>query len=126
MKRLYIPLAILAVIFVCTLYNAHFLKQATDNLSGVLNQAEEKVIARDWAAARQLTDQALDFWKDHDFYFHIVLRHGDTDDVEVQFQEVKGFLQSEDYEDYFAANARLTALIDLLYEGEQFIVENIL
>ncbi len=126
MKRLYVPLGILVLILVGTLYNAHFLKQVTNDLSDLLNRAEARATALDWSAARKLTTQAETLWNDHSLYFHIVLRHSDTDDVEVQFQEVQGFLQAEDQEDYSAANSRLIALIALLYEGEQFILENVL
>lgn len=126
MRRLYVALVILVLIFSAALYNAHFLEQVTDELTELLTRAEARAEAGDWNAARKLTDQADAIWQDHSLYFHVLLRHSETDDVEVQLQEVQGFLQLEEQGEYSAANARLLAEIALLYEAEQFSLKNIL
>ena len=126
MKRLYIAVAILCAIFASTLYNAYYLSGFTSELSALLERAEARAEGGDWSASRRLTDQAYSFWKSHTLYLHIFLRHGDTDDVEIGFQEVGEYLQAEEHGEYSAANARLVAEIGLLYEAEQLSVKNVL
>lgn len=126
MRRLYASLGILALLFLATIFNTYFLKQITNDLTGLLTRAEARAEVGDWAAARKLTAQADALWHDHNLYFHIFLRHSDTDDVEIQFREVQGFLQAEEQGEYSASNARLVTEISLLYEAEQFSIQNIL
>lgn len=126
MKRLWIALGILAVIFAATLYNAHFLNHFTDTLTDLLEQAEAQAEARDWAAARALTEEARAFWDGHALYLHVLLRHSDTDDVEIGFREVGEYLEIGEQGEYSAANARLIMEIGLLYEAEQLSLKNVL
>lgn len=126
MKRLYIALAILAIIFATTLYNAHFLNRFTTDVTQFLSEAEKKVAAGDWAAARELTDEARAVWENHTLYLHILLRHNDTDDVFIGFQEISRLLSTGEEAEYRSVNARLMAEVSLLYEAEQFSLKNVL
>ncbi len=126
MKRLYIALAILSIIFAATLYNAHFLNRFTTDVTQFLSGAEKQAQAGDWAAARALTDDARAVWEEHTLYLHVLLRHNDTDDVFIGFQEVNRLLSTKEEAEYRSVNARLMAEISLLYEAEQFSLKNIL
>lgn len=126
MRRLYVALVILVLIFSAALYNAHFLEQVTGDITGLLSRAEARAEAGDWNSARKLTEQADAIWQDHSLYFHVFLRHSETDEIEIQLQEVQGFLQLEEQGEYSAANARLLAGLSILCEGEQFSLKNIL
>jgi hypothetical protein len=126
MKRLYIALVILAVVFSATLYNAYFLNQLTSDITALLDRAESRAKAEDWQSAAKLTEQANDLWEDHTLYLHIFLRHSNIDDVETSLCEVWEYLQAEDRSNYAAANARLIAVISMIYEAEQFSIKNIL
>ncbi len=126
MKRLYIALAILAVVFGGTLYNAYYLNTFTSDLSALLERAEARAESGDWNASHKLTEQAYDFWKNNTLYLHVFLRHNNTDDVEMGFHEVQEFINMEERGEYSAANARLVTQIGLLYEAEQLSLKNIL
>ncbi|SBV99674.1 conserved exported hypothetical protein [uncultured Eubacteriales bacterium] len=126
MKRLYIALAILAVVFAATLYNAYFLNQLTSDITTLLDRAESRAKAEDWRSATKLTTQANDLWEDHTLYLHVFLRHSNIDEVETGFREVWEFLLAEERTDYAAANAHLIEAVSMLYEAEQFSLKNIL
>lgn len=126
MKRLYIALVILAVVFSATLYNAYFLNQLTSDITALLDRAESRAKAEDWQSAAKLTEQANDLWEDHTLYLHIFLRHSNIDDVETSLCEVWEYLRAEDRSNYAASNARLIAVISMIYEAEQFSIKNIL
>ena len=126
MKRLWIALAILAAIFTGTLFHIRSLHGFTDTLATLLEQADELAAAEQWEQARTLTDQAKDTWADRDVYLHVLLRHADTDSIYAGFRETLALLDSREYGEYAAANARLITQIQLLYEAEQLTLKNLL
>lgn len=126
MKRLSIAVGILLAVFAATLYNAHYLNTFTSGLSTLLTQAEERAEAGDWSGAAETTSQASEEWEARAMYLHIMLRHADTDDVNIGFREVEEFIQQKESGEYSAANARLIAEIGLLYEAEQLSLKNVL
>ena len=126
MKRLWIAIGIMALVFCATLYNAHYLDSFTHQLTGLLAQAEERAEEGDWDGAKDLTGDAYQIWEGNSSYLHILLRHQDTDQVQVSFREVWEFLSREEDGEYSAANARLMAQIELIYEAEQLTLKNVL
>lgn len=127
MRRFWLSLAVLAALFSGTLYNAHYLKGCTAELTALLDAAEAHAAAGDWDGAAELTEAAYDRWLDRETYLHMVMQHRDTDEVLLDFQEVRQLLaHREDGGEYAAANARLTARIALLYEMEQLTLKNLL
>lgn len=125
MKRLWIALALLGAIFAGTLIHVRSLHRFTDSLAAQLDQAEEQAEAENWAEARALTVQAQDAWAQRDVYLHVLLRHADTDAIYAGFRETLALLDSREYGEYAAANARLLTQIELLYEAEQLTLKNI-
>lgn len=127
MRRLWLSLGILIVLFGLTLYNSHYLNFYTEEISTLLKQAEFCAADGDWDAAADKTEAALDRWHSHETYLHMVLQHRDTDEVLLSFQEVlKLIAYQEDGGEYSAANARLITQIDLLYEMEQLNWKNLI
>ena len=125
MKRFWIALLLLGAIFTGTLFHIRSLHGFTDTLSALLEQADELAAAEQWDQARDLTVQAKDTWGDRDVYLHVLLRHADTDSIYAGFQETLALLDSQEYGEYAAANARLVIQIQLLYEAEQLTLKNI-
>lgn len=125
MKRFWIALLLLGAIFTGTLFHIRSLHGFTDTLSALLEQADELAAAEQWDQARALTVQAKDSWGDRDIYLHVLLRHADTDSIYAGFRETLALLDSQEYGEYAAANARLVTQIQLLYEAEQLTLKNI-
>ena len=127
MRRLWLSLAALATLFCLTMYNTRYLGSYTEELITLLKQAEFCAADGDWDAAADKTEAALDHWKSHETYLHMILQHRDTDDVLLTFQEVrKLILHQEDGGEYAATNARLITQIGLLHEMEQLNWKNVM
>ena len=126
MKRLWIAAALLGAVFAAMLWNSHYLKGIVTEMTGLLARAELQAESGNWEEAADLTHQARQTWEDHDSYLHIMLRHSDTDEIHACFREVHEFINCQKDGEYSAANARLTALLDLLWEAEQPTLKNIL
>ena len=125
MRRLWIALTILAVILSSTLFHTRFLHGFTEQLTGLLLQAETQADQEHWEEALTLTKQAQDLWSQRDFYLHSLLRHTDVDSIHAGFQETLALLDSGEYGEYTAANARLITQLGLLYEAEKLTLKNI-
>ena len=126
MKRFWIALALLALVFSASWGNTFYLEHLAGQLSAMLAQAEALGEAGDWDGAMELTRRAEALWEDHDVYLHVTLRHTDTDNVFLSFQEVKEFIHCQEGGEYSAANAVLLGQIHLLCEQEQFNLKNLL
>lgn len=126
MKRLWISLAALALIFCATLWNTARVTAVTDSISSKLEEAESAVTQGDWHRATVLTESAQQEWERMDRYFSVVLRHADTDDVTTTFQEVQGFLQWEAEAEYTSVNSALVEKVKHLSEVETLTWNNLL
>ena len=125
MKRLWIALALLAALLCGTLLHTWSLRGFTQNLTHSLEQAQELTLADRWEEARTVTQEALQTWRGRDVYLHVLLRHVDTDQIYAGFQETLALLDSQEYGEYAAANARLITQIELLSEAEQLTLKNV-
>lgn len=127
MKRIWIALAIMALILSGTLCHSLYISRFANDLTTLLESAESEAESSNWDKAAALTRTAQKKWVDRDRYLHITLRHDVTDGVYTSFREVLEYLQcQEDGGEYSAANARLIAQLELLSEAEQLTLKNIL
>ena len=125
MKRLWIALALLAALLCGTLLHTWSLRGFTQGLSDALDEAQTLARANRWEEASSLTEEALQTWRERDVYLHVLLRHADTDQIYAGFQETLALLESQEYGEYAAANARLVTQIELLSEAEQLTLKNV-
>lgn len=126
MKRLWMAAILLCALVALCLGNAWYSLTLTRHLSHQLTQAQTLVEQGQWKPARALTQEVYDSWNGHHFYLHVFLRHSDTDQILRTFRQVLQYLQLEELDQYAAANADLTAQLELLAEMEQPSLVNIL
>ena len=128
MKRLCVSLGLIAVLAVLCGVHTVYLGRFTDELSGLLFQAQEQVERGDWEGATRLTQHAKEQWVARDGYLHIALRHADIDAILVSFDETLAFLQGNERQsaEYAAVNARLITQLGLLLEAELPTLTNVL
>ena len=126
MKKLWLAVLTLALIFLLTLINAAAIQRRTDILLEGLRRAETAALSGDWEAAQDFTRKAQAQWQKDAGYFYLVLRHSDTDVVQTGFQEALALLGQKETMEYAAANARLTAQLLLLADMEAPTLKNIL
>lgn len=126
MKRLWMAVLLMAVLVGLCLGNAWYSLTLTRQLAQQLTQAQSLVEQDQWEPARIMTQEVYDRWNNHHFYLHVFLRHSDTDQILRTFRQVLQYLQLEELDQYAAANADLTAQLELLAEMEQPSLVNIL
>ena len=125
MKRLWIALILLAAILAGTLLHARALRSFTGEVTGLLDLAQAAAGAGRWTDAAALTGRAEKLWSERETALHILLRHGDTDAIAINFRETRALLEGEDYGTFAAATAQLTAQLELLSQAEELTVENL-
>lgn len=126
MKRLWIAVALLALMLGGALTNAWYSKSMTGRMGTQLRQAQAMTEQERWAEAEQLTRQVFEDWQDHHFYLHVTMRHSDTDQILRTFRAVLEYLELEEPDQYNAANADLITQLELLAEMEQVSLSNVL
>lgn len=126
MKRLWIALGLLGLLLAATLYNAQYLDRLTGQLCVQLLQAEQLAAREDWGQSEALIRAAQGAWDAREFYLHVTLRHGDTDQIKTGFDETLRLLRSREGGEYAAASARLVRQLQLISEAEQLTLENLL
>ncbi len=126
MKRLWISVILLVLIFSITLWNVSYLSRFVGQVTSLLTDAETLAERGDWAGAWQLTDKAKSIWEGREPYLYITLIHSDTDEIYVGFREVLKFIEQQEDGEYSAANAHLIAKLELLHEMDELTLQNIL
>ena len=125
MKRLWIAVILLGAILAGTLLHARALRSFTGEVTGLLDLAQAAAGAGRWADAAALTGRAEKLWSERETALHILLRHGDTDAIAINFRETRALLEGGDYGAFVSATAQLTAQLELLSQAEELTVENL-
>lgn len=125
MKRLWLAAALLAALLTATMWNARHLDGLTGALIEQLEEARQLAGEARWQEAETLVKEARDRWRAHDTYLHVTLRHGDTDEIQLGFEETLRLLQTREVGEYAAASSALTGRLSLLSEAEQLTLENL-
>lgn len=126
MKRAWIAGGVLALLLAFSWANAWYIGSFSDTLSDMLAQAEDAAEAGDWETAEALTLDAQDRWTRSSGYLYTVLRHSDTDQVDIKFQAVLEWIECEEDGEYSSANAELMTQLSLVAEMEQLTIKNLL
>ena len=125
MKRLWVALILLAALFAGAMLHARAMVGFTGEVAGLLDLAGRAAEAGRWEDAAALTRRAEGLWAGRETALRVLLRHADTDAIYAGFRETLALLDSREYGEYAAANARLITQIELLYEAEQLTLKNI-
>ena len=126
MRRLYSAVLVLAVLFGLMLWHIEAVERETDLLVTWLQQAEQEADEGQTSQAVRLTEDAHTEWQRVDQWFGVVLRMGDTDEVDKAFRQTLEFLQAGEEPEYRSANAVLIEGLLHLAEVEQVHWGNIL
>jgi len=125
-RRLWVSVILLALIFSATLWNVSYLSRFINQVTELLTAAEALAEGGDWGGAQSLTEEARHLWESREPYLYITLIHSDTDEIYVGFREVLEYICSQEDGEYSAANARLIAKLELLHEMDELTLKNIL
>lgn len=125
MRRLWGAVAGILLLLGLALWNAAVLEDFTQSLTGSLQEVEARVEAGDWTGAEALTEEVREAWHSRDLWLHITLRHTDTDEIQISFDEVLRLIRCQARDEYAAAAAQLVQHLELMAAGEQLTLENL-
>ena len=125
MKRLYLSIFLLLLICGVGLWNISSLHRITEELTVLLEQAESAAIEEDWDSTSRLTREAHDLWEEQETYVYITVCHELLDEIAASFQSVEAFIYWKETPEYTSANDMLLAQIGLIWESEEFSLENL-
>lgn len=96
MKKTVAGSALLALLFIAALLNAHYQRTVLSALIERVDAADAQMSSGDLAAALDTLSGALYDWDSWEEYTHIFIRHTDVEDVSAAFYELLSDLCEED------------------------------
>lgn len=95
MKKEFITLLTLILLISVSIVNIHFLTRITENIAGLVEEADRYIRAENWEKARDSAEKARKKWDRHDAYIHMVLRQTEIESVRLVLSELSKELLSE-------------------------------
>ena len=92
MKREFLAITLLLVVFSLSIWNIHYVDQITDELLVYVDRSAEYTKAGDCKAAVETLTTALDHWKKLGCYSGVAIRHSETDSCTDLFYRLLGEL----------------------------------
>ena len=126
MRRLWISVALLALMLAGSLGNAWYARELTGGMEQRLRLAQQLAEQERWEEALELTQRVYEQWQGRHFYLHSTMRHSDTDQILRGFRTVLEYLRLQEPDQYNAANADLIPQLEPLAEMEQPSLGNVL
>lgn len=127
MKRFFwIPFCLLLALFGAALANAAVADGLVETWCTELDSLQETAQAEDWDSVR--TDLAAfhQNWDEHATYFHIILQHGELNEVESLLARADSFAFEQDEGEFRACVAELQSQLRVLSEMQEISIPNIL
>ncbi len=125
MRRLFGTLGAILLMLGLTLFHIETVDRETERLLSLLAQTNQAVEALDWSQAQASMDAAEGEWQRVEQWFGMVLRMGDTEEVDKGFQEVRECLRRERRTAFRSSSAALMDRLEQLSEGEQLTWANL-
>lgn len=127
MRRLWVSVALLALLAGLAWAHTAKLNGLTGELTELLTRTEAALRREDWDRAEAEAAQADALWASHAFYLHITLSHEDIDAIRASLKEMRAYLASrDDAAECLAVSARLRNQLELLAEAELPSLKNLL
>lgn len=126
MKVFRIPVFVLLLILVLSLFNSFALSRRCDDWTAQLEASDEAARQEDWQSARRSLEVAYNDWNRHQTWLHIVIEHKEIDTAESLLQRCRVLGQEEDSVEFRSTLADLRSQIRLLNEMERVSIKNIL
>ena len=125
MTRVWIAIALLAVIFALAFAEYNITVSTSDNITTLLEKIE--ISAKNSSAdTKQLCGDIKNLWENKKSILATFLSHKEIESINISIERMEKFCEKEEYEKIFAECATLSCLIESLKESEQVSWHNIL
>ena len=127
MKRFFwIPFCLLLALFGAALANAAVADSLVEGWCAELDSLQETAQAEDWDSVRADLAALHRSWDGHATYFHIILQHGELNEVESLLARADSFAFEQDEGEFRACVAELQSQLRVLSEMQEISIPNIL
>jgi len=127
MKRFFwIPFCLLLTVFAATLVNAAVTDRLVTDWCAALDKLQNTAQAEDWDSVRGDLSVLHESWDAHATYFHIILQHGELNEVESLLARADSFAFEQDEGEFRACVAELKSQLLVLSEMQEISIPNIL
>lgn len=125
MRQLWVSIVILAGMVFLLGMNFRHLTETTESLTDHLVQASEAANLGDWSKAEKLSQTVRDGWRTQMPYLRLVQSHASINEIAILLDEAMARLNSQDFGEYTATNARILRNLEALCDLERLSVENL-
>lgn len=126
MKRLWCSIAVLGAIVALCCFSTFRVDQICKDTSDILRQAETQCHLGDFHAAEDTVYLSACYWRKHEGFLGIALRHTETDDIDLMFPALMEAARQKDEEEFLLRNTELIAAFRSLSRMELPYYFNIL
>lgn len=126
MKRLWCSIGILAIMIAFCCISTFRVNQICKDTANILRQAETQCHLGNYQSARDTVYLSQAYWKKHEGFLGIALRHTETDDIDLMFPALIEAARQKDGEEFLLRNAELIAAFRSLSRMELPYYFNIL
>lgn len=96
MKKMYLGIAIIAVLFGASLFNVGYLDGKIGELLGYVQLSEQQAEENNFASAAETLQEAMDMWNSMGGYTHVFIRHSEIDNTTDAFCDLMSALSAAD------------------------------
>ena len=126
MARFWLGVILLIALLVAGLWIAGATGSSQENIAGILEQAQEKILAGELAAGNALVQEALSLWQKSWHGTASVVDHAPMDEVDGLFAQLQAYSAAGQTHHMAAYCARLSLLIEAIGESQSLTWWNLL
>lgn len=126
MKAFYIPVILLTIILLFSIFAGVYVQQCTQDWVLLLEQCEGFLREEQWERTEDRLAKAYEGWQQHKVGFHIILEHRDLENAEIIFSGAFAACRDRNSEDLSVLLRQLISQIHFLAETQKADIKNIL
>ena len=126
MKRLWIALSTLLLLFALCAAGKAAVTERVDGMLALLDQTKTAAAQGDLSSAATAAKDAEDYWLRNGVLLGSLLRHDEADSVSTQLAELRAYAENGDRGELLAVCAALTRQLEHIRGMESPLVQNVL
>ena len=120
MKRIWIGIVLLGVLFLGGVGTGEFMEQAHNPVARDVQRAGELALQGEWALAQALVKRGQDRWEEKWPVTAAIADHEPMDEIDALFAQLDIYARAKDAQAYSALCAHLASLLDAISQSHSF------
>ena len=126
MRHIILPILLLALVLSFCLFSTLYVSSTIEETNAYLTAAVEAYQKQQLEQTEQSINLASSLWSQRQFFFGMVLKHDEVDQVSGEFARLSAYAHSDDGDDFLSNCAALQATLRHIREMEWPSLQNIL